>query len=63
MPGRVEPASPSENPGDVLSVVSPPRSPSPDVAAVIGFAVQAKHPLFTPSLLVLIQVTLQGRKG
>ncbi len=63
-PGLIEPASPRR--GDVSWV------PSPGVAAFIGFAVQAKlvwfvsagaSALHTPSILVLLQATLRGRKG
>ncbi len=70
-PMCVEPASPRENHGDVSWVVSTPRSPVS--ASLHLLALQLKpslpglrapeHPLFTFSLLVLIQVTRRGRKG
>ncbi len=69
--GRVEPPSSRESHGDVSWVVSTPRSPIP--ALLHSLALQLKpclsgsrapeHPLFTPSLLVLIQVARRGRKG
>ncbi len=65
------PASPGESHGDVSWVGSTPSSPVQ--ASLQLLALQLKpslsglrapeHPLFTLSLLVLIKVTRQGRKG
>ncbi len=70
-PGGVDSASSRKTHGDVSWVVSTPRSPIP--ASLHLLALQLKpslsglrapqHPLFTPSLLVLIQVTRRGLKG
>ncbi len=68
---RVELASPTEIHGGVSWVVSTPRSPVPASQHLLDLQLKPslpgliapEHPLFTPTLLVLIQVTRRGRKG
>ncbi len=62
--------SPRESHGDVSWVVSTLRSPVPASLQLMALQITPslsslrvpEHPRFTPSLLVLIQVTRQGRK-
>ncbi len=63
--------SPGENHSDVLLVARTPRSEVPASLRLVALQLKpslsglraTNHPLFTPSLLVLIQVTRRGRKG
>ncbi len=69
-PGRVEQATPKDKRGDVSCVVSTPRSPDPAPLHLLALQIKPslaglrapKHPVFTLSLLVLIQVMRRGRK-
>ncbi len=64
-------ASPRETHGNVSWVVSTPRSPAPASLHLLALQIKPRlpdlrvpdRPLFTPSLLVLIQLTRRGRKG
>ncbi len=70
-PWRVEPASPKRNHGDVSWVVSTSSSQIPASLHLLALLLKLslsglrapEHPLFTPSLLVLIQVTRRERKA
>ncbi len=66
---RVELTTPRENHGAGSWVVSIQRSPVPASLHLSALQLNLsglrapEHPLFTPSVLVLILVTRQGRKG